>query len=756
MWLKWFPWRFIVKKMAKSHGFLDPVPLLSKFQNFAQPSEVAAPIELLRLATVLQARGLINSQAIQHNLDWVWPFWVKKQFDPKDLAFVPRAFSLTHINLTHRNWTAVGIPDTSDYALVDPRGLVTPFYDGWSLDAMIYGFENEILIPSQVKEVMQTWVWKDTPEIQTVSELSKSLFLISSTSMIEEDSLRYCRIVLRGQAHKKSHLVISLRPYNPEGVSFVHDISLLEQGYGWRVNKKQWVYFKEMPDQKRFSTYHQGDVLNLLKNPRFAERASVNCPVGMATAAFVYELKPDEPREIEIQIPLETNAEKKPLFQLTTPSKWPAYLKGICQLQVPEEKFEYLFQASIQSLILHSPEEVFPGPYTYKHFWFRDAAFILKALLSLGLEERTEKALDHFPKLQKANGHFCSQDGEWDSNGQALWIMDCFCRMSGKLPKKSWQEAILKAAHWIHKKRLPEKKDLDRHAGLFPPGFSAEHLGPNDYYYWDDFWGVQGLRSASRLLRGIISEEENRSLIQESNDFLEAIEKSLQKTSLQLGTLAMPSSPYRRLDTASIGSLAAGYPLKLWEPENKRLLATVNYLLENCFVRGGFFHDMAHSGINPYLCLHIAQILLRAGDLRFWKIVKNVANFASPTGQWPEAIHPHTLGGCMGDGQHVWASAEWVLMMRHCFLREEGENLILASGIPQEWLETEKELLFGPASTLFGKIRIRIQKKGQRIQVEWETGAAWKNPKIFIQFPGKKIHEIPNGKNDFEMMEEAQ
>src|SRR3989338_1488245 len=115
MWKKWIPWQLIVKKVAQKQGFLDPIALLSKVQRFAQPSEVAAPVELIRLATVLQARGFINVQAIQHNLDWVWPYWVVRQFDPRDPSFIPRAFSLTHINLTHRNWTAVGIPDCAKY-----------------------------------------------------------------------------------------------------------------------------------------------------------------------------------------------------------------------------------------------------------------------------------------------------------------------------------------------------------------------------------------------------------------------------------------------------------------------------------------------------------------------------------------------------------------------------------------------------------------------------------------------------------------
>ena len=124
---KHLPWRQILTRIAKSHQFVDPVRLLSRLEKFAQPSEIAEPIELLRAGAEFHARGLMNTKAIQHNLDWVWPFWVHSQFNPEDKAFLPRAFSITHVNLTHRNWTAVGIPDCNAIPIVDPRGLVTPF-----------------------------------------------------------------------------------------------------------------------------------------------------------------------------------------------------------------------------------------------------------------------------------------------------------------------------------------------------------------------------------------------------------------------------------------------------------------------------------------------------------------------------------------------------------------------------------------------------------------------------------------------------
>ena len=73
-----------------------------------------------------------------------------------------------------------------------------------------------------------------------------------------------------------------------------------------------------------------------------------------------------------------------------------------------------------------------------------------------------------------------------------------YCEMTGNVPPKEWEGSIKKAGQWICKKRLSSEGTLP-HAGLLPSGFSAEHLGPNDFYYWDDFWSVTGLKAAAFL-----------------------------------------------------------------------------------------------------------------------------------------------------------------------------------------------------------------------------------------------------------------
>jgi hypothetical protein len=177
--------------------------------------------------------------------------------------------------------------------------------------------------------------------------------------------------------------------------------------------------------------------------------------------------------------------------------------------------------------------------------------------------------------------------------------------------------------------------------------------------------------------------------------------------------------------------------------------------MKKCLVHGGFFHDMTHSGINPYLTLHLAQVFLRAGDSRYFGLMTAVAKLASPTGQWPESVHPRTGGGCMGDGQHVWAAAEWVMIIRNCFVREEGQRLILCSGIPQAWLDKDQTISFGPAPTSFGDIQISIKRQGQNIIVEWQGVWFGEEPPIDIQLPGFKSVRITPATNSLELRYEA-
>ncbi|MFH0794210.1 MAG: hypothetical protein V2A74_09300, partial [bacterium] len=627
--------------------------------------------------------------------------------------------------------------------------LVTPFFDRWSLDGWVVTKEGDALLPSLLKEAWQELIFDgERLTVKTVSR-SDGLVLASEAWVEVAEDGAFCRVKFRGESNGPAWLVVALRPYNPEGICFVHSVEAETDGKNWVIEGNRCVTFDAKMDRYAVSFYQEGDVL--LRLSERDEKASVECDVGMATAAAMFEIGGSATREVTLTIPLAKDPEVAKLFPAGgCGQSWSRALEGACRLKIHEKRFEFLYDAALRSIVLHSPEDVYPGPFTYKRFWFRDATFIVHAMLCAGLIERAERVLDRFPARQGMRGYFHSQEGEWDSNGQVLWIFERFCRMTGRKCKEAWQNCVVSGAQWIHRKRMSEESG-EIHAGLLPAGFSAEHLGNNDYYYWDDFWGAAGLAAAARVCRASGDEPHAEAFRREAESLMGCIEKSLERSRDLRRHPGLPASPHRRMDAGAVGSLVAGYPLQLWEANDARLLSTVGYLMTHCFVHGAFFQDMIHSGINVYLSLHIAQVLLRAGDERFYAIVKRVAELASATGQWPEAIHPRTLGGCMGDGQHVWASAEWVMMMRNMFVREEGDGLVLGSGVMKEWLESGETMELGPSPTSFGNVTMWIEPKRDRVVVSWD--ADWREPPLWIaiRLPGCEAVSVGSGERRVEI-----
>ena len=721
-----------MKRAARHYGVMDPAMLMARMRRFAQPSEVAEPLELLRAGFVFHARGLVNAKAIQHNLDWVWPYWVERQFNPESSSFVPRAFSFSHINLTHRNWTAVGDPDLPLYPMVDPRGLVTPLHDGWSLDFWVISDEDHLL-PSKLEDDGVKQSLRLEPDLEVLTECAQgNLKLELATRMVrEEGRAPDARTRIRALSERDGWLVVAVRPYNPEGIQFIHRITADMDTQQMRVNDEATLRFDKEADGFRMAHYAEGDIyLNLSDG---MEQSKVDCEVGMATAAALFRLEGGQSRELDVSVGLERDLNEFSAHK----NRRPAKKEETAKLRIPDERMRFLYDAAVKTLLLLSADDLVPGPYTYRRFWFRDACLMLHPLLALHQTDRAERVLSTFADRQTVTGYFSSQKGEWDSNGQVLWIAARFAEMTGRDLDPDLDKALRKGAHWLDRKRVSAKHPPDS-AGLLPAGFSAEHLGPNDYYYWDDFWALGGLRAIADYWRRRGEKEAAEEAEALADSYMESLEASFDSIPESRAKGAIPAAPGRRLDSGAIGSMVADYPLQLYPAADARIMQTADFLIGTCFHKGGFFQEMIHSGINAYLSLDLAQTLLRAGDPGFADILRRVAELATPTGQWPEAIHPITLGGCMGDGQHGWAAAEWIMMMRNCFVREEADHLVIGSGLLPEWLESGEELFFGPTLTRWGAVCVRLKENELVVEGEWRT----KPPTIEVCLNGYIAHEI--------------
>ena len=96
----------------------------------------------------------------------------------------------------------------------------------------------------------------------------------------------------------------------------------------------------------------------------------------------------------------------------------------------------------------------------------------------------------------------------------------------------------------------------------------------------------------------------------------------------------------------------------------------------------------------------------------------------------------------MGDGQHGWAAAEWVSIVRNLFVREETGRLVLGSGVFPEWLETPGELSFGPTLTSHGPVSVRISRSDSRVLLAADIDWAFEPGPVDIQVPGYRKETI--------------
>jgi hypothetical protein len=91
----------------------------------------------------------------------------------------------------------------------------------------------------------------------------------------------------------------------------------------------------------------------------------------------------------------------------------------------------------------------------------------------------------------------------------------------------------------------------------------------------------------------------------------------------------------------------------------------------------------------------------------------------------------------MGDGQHGWAIAEWLMLLRNFFVMEEEGALRIGLGVLPEWLETMTLLSYGPTLTPYGRVSVEIE--GQKETARVSLTAKWSGdarPAVTACLPG--------------------
>jgi hypothetical protein len=724
----------------------DIVRHLTTFQRLGEHLEVGSPGELLPVGARTVFRALRTRSAAQVGTDWVWPYWLERQLDPTSPAFVPRGHLPFLTNVTARNWTMVGNIGSPHEAIVDPRGLLTPWFDGWSLDWWV-GAEDRWHLPSREAAVRQRLV-ADAPVVETAMRVPGGDVLHRAYAIrtAPADGAEELVVVeIENATPVPVALAVAVRPYNPEGLAVIEHVGLHGRTGGAKdtvtVDGQVALLLPRAPNRVAASTFRDGDVAATVLGGEAGSSfpPALRCDAGLASAAFVYPLP--HRTTLTFLVPLSPPGRTRrrrlahrrvaqaPSVPSSVPTAaqvangWRAHAGRGMRLVLPDTRLAAAVEANRRFLLLlHDGDEITPGPATYHRFWFRDAAYLLGALDRYGYADEVAEVLASYPARQRGDGFFFSQSREWDANGAALHAIGEHWRLHRDVAALEGLAPVVAAgAEWIERMRRGARtaRRGAASAGLLPAGVSAEHLGPFDVFYWDDLWSLRGMLDAAEVLDALGEGDAAVDVRAGAARFRADIDASMAAVSSRLGTAAIPAGPNRRVDPGAIGSLAACWPLRLMAADDPRITATLAAISERFCLGPAFFQGISHTGLATYLTLQLAFVELEVGDRRALDRLDWLLSVATPTWTWPEAVHPRLEGGCMGDGHHGWAAADLLTFVRNLLVRETLDGgLALCSLVPTHWLGQQLEVHDAP--THHGLLSFALRWHGDRPALLWE------------------------------------
>jgi len=415
---------------------------------------------------------------------------------------------------------------------------------------------------------------------------------------------------------------------------------------------------------------------------------------------------------------------------------WRGLLAGGARIEVPCEKATQTLKAAhVCQLIAGDHGQLHAGEGFYDEFFIRDGGYQLLELEEAGLQAPARNAVEFYLRFQRPDGRFESQKDQLDANGQALWTLWQYWKITRD---REWlaraYPQMHRAVEWIKQARRQALPDSP-FAGLLPAALAdGEYLwAGNNHIVGYDFWNLRGLICAADAARALGRTHDAEDFQREADDYRKAIDAAWKRTGLP------HFPPSWEKDGTHWGNTETLWPTELFARDDPRVTATLAEVRERHgggFVEGTICWTGQPNVIHPYLSSYTTLASLLRGDHEkfaeefYWYLLHSSASHAFPEGvyfkrryAWSETI-PHVLG-----------AANFAFMLRHALVHERGDELHLLMGAPDWWLAEGQEIRVEKAPTHFGTMSLLVRGTAQGLKVDLDPPRQPKPPRIVLHLP---------------------
>jgi hypothetical protein len=258
--------------------------------------------------------------------------------------------------------------------------------------------------------------------------------------------------------------------------------------------------------------------------------------------------------------------------------------------------------------------------------------------------------------------------------------------------------------------------------------------------YWDDFWALKGYTGAVAIATARGHTEAARRLERERDEFRDDVLASLRHVTTAHGIGYLPgAAELGDFDPTSstIAIAPAGELHRL--PRNLVLGTYERYWREFVDRRDG---RTAWDDYTPYEIRNVGTFVRLGWRERAHELLAFFMAGRRPLGwnQWPEVVgRDPRQPGFVGDMPHGWVASDFIRAVLDLFAyeREEDDALVLAGGVPAEWLDgsgvTVKDL-----RTPYGSLSYSLKNHGGRVVLQIAGGSRVPPGGLVLSWPGRR------------------
>ena len=420
-----------------------------------------------------------------------------------------------------------------------------------------------------------------------------------------------------------------------------------------------------------------------------------------------------------------------------TVSYWRNLIAKGARIEVPCEKSTQALRAAHVCQMLASDRGVLHGGEGfYDEFYIRDGAYQVLELEEAGMFDAARNTVAAYLRAQRPDGRFETQKNQFDANGQAVWTLWQFYRITAD---RAWLKQaypqMRRAAEWTLQARRQVPPDSP-FAGVLPSTVAdGEFLWDGKHHIVGyDFWNLRGLLCVADAARELGEQADAQHYQQEAEAYRSAIDAAWKKT----GLAWFPPS-WEKAGT-HWGNTETLWPTEIFAPDDPRVGASLSEVRQR---HGGGFCEgtirwtgSKEPAIHPYLSSYTTMASLIRGEHDqfveefYWYLLHSTATHAFPEGifygrrfAWSDTI-PHATG-----------AANFAFLLRHALIHEQGDELHLLLGTPDWWLEKGRGVTVENAPTHFGPMSLKIHGTARGVEVKLDPPRRQPAKRIVLHLP---------------------